>query len=490
MKLYNKVKINIGELYKRFWNSPTLTTWASFLTRSLSLVIVLPLVLTRMNTADIALWYLFSSVISLQLLVDVGFSPTFSRVIAFAMGGLESENLKDLREIVNSDLKNNPSWKTVERICSTMWTIYRRLTLISFFSLIILGTWALSRPISLSSNPGFSWIAWIIILIVSTVTLLGNIYSSYLQGVNQIALLRRWETLTSLGAIVTSFIVLILNGSLLGLVAVQQGWRIVNILQNRWLARSVENGQYKSFVPKGKDKIVFNAIWPSAWRSGLGNFMSYGLIYISGIAYAQFGSSPGLASYLLGLRLIQMVSQFSRAPFYSKFPLLAKKRAEGKLKEQVQIAKKAMTRAHWVYVAGFTGLGLLGKPLLNLISSNVNFPNSLLWGMLGLAVFAERYGAMHLHLYSTTNHIVWHIANGVSGIIYILVTLLLFKSLGVYTFPMALFISYLSFYCWYSAKYSYDAFNIRFWRFEKSTMIIPLSVMLCYCISSLILEFL
>lgn len=464
-------------------------TGGSFLTRSLSLVLVLPLVLTRLDTADIALWYLFSTIIGLQMLVDVGFTPTFSRVIAFAMGGLAAEELKDLREVKDVSRQRPPDWDTVERICSTMWTVYSRLTLISFASLSIFGTWALVKPISLSLHSGSSWLAWAIILTVSIFSLLGNIYNSYLQGLNQIALLRRWEIIFSLGAILTSLIVLLLNGGLLGLVAANQGWRIVNILRNRWLSRLVENGQFRSFTYKGKDEVVLSAVWPSAWRSGLGVFMSYGLVQISALIYAQFGSASGVASYLLGLRLIQIVSQFSQAPFYSKLPLLARIRAAGKAKEQIQIVKKGMALSYWVYVIGFAGLGLLGKPLLNLISSNADFPDSMLWCLLGLAIFAERYGAMHIQLYSITNHIIWHIANGVSGSIYIVLTLVLFSHLGVYAFPVALLISYLCFYCWYSARHSYKAFCLEFWRFEKTVMLMPLIAILSYCFVSVILKY-
>ena len=48
------------------WNSPTLMTWGSFFSRALSLFIVLPLLLTRLRTEEIALWYLFITIISFQ----------------------------------------------------------------------------------------------------------------------------------------------------------------------------------------------------------------------------------------------------------------------------------------------------------------------------------------------------------------------------------------------------------------------------------------
>jgi O-antigen/teichoic acid export membrane protein len=470
----------VNNLFKQIWNSPTLMTWGSFATRSLSLIVVLPLVLNRLSTAEIALWYLFSTVIGLQLLADVGFSPTFSRVIAYGMGGLSTVKIKDLRNIKQSADLAEPNWQTIENICSTMRAIYFRLTVISIFLLSTIGTWAMLRPISRMSDTKFAWIAWGVILLASSFTLLGNSYSSYLQGVNQIALLRRWEILTSLGAIATSIIVLLAGGGLLGLVIANQTWLILNILRNRWLCSTIENGRFQNFTHKKIDPIVFRSVWPSAWRSGLGVFMSYGLVQLSGVIYAQFGTASGVASYLLALRLMQMVSQFSQAPFYSKLPLLAKLRSEGNLEQQMKVAQRGMTLAYWSYVVGFISLGLLSTPLLKLIGSNAEFVNPLLWGIMGLSMFAERYGAMHIQLYSTTNHIIWHIANGVSGIIYLLVSLSLFKQIGVYAFPLGTLVGYLGFYCWYSGIHSYRILGLKFWSFEKYILIPPLTCFLLF----------
>ena len=68
-------------------------TWSSYLTRSLSLLLVFPLILTRLDTADIALWYLFSTIIALQAQSDAVCSPTFERVLAYALGGAAPDQL-------------------------------------------------------------------------------------------------------------------------------------------------------------------------------------------------------------------------------------------------------------------------------------------------------------------------------------------------------------------------------------------------------------
>lgn len=463
-------------------------TWGSFLVRSLNLIVVLPLILTRFDTADIALWYLFAAVISLQFMMDLGFSPTFARVIAFGMGGMGAQGLKDLRDVKNVGACQEPDWQTVERICSTMRLVYSRVAVGGFALLSGLGTLALLKPVSLSSDPVESWLAWCLIVATSTFSLFGNAYSSYLQGLNEIAVLRRWEIVTSLGAIITSCVALLVGSGILGLVAANQFWVVVGMIRNRWLCRVVADGRFKRFTAAGRDEHVMRAVWPSAWRSGIGQFMTYGLIQLSAIFYAQSGNPSGVASYLLGLKLIQMLSQFSRAPFYSKLPVLAKLQAAGQVDRQVTLARRGMVLSYWVFALGFVVCGVFGSPLLKMLGSNAAFPDSLLWCLLGLAMFAERFGAMHIQLYSITNHIIWHTANGVSGLIYLLLTALLVPSLGVHAFPAALLASYLLFYCWFSAGYSYSTFGLKFWTFESRTMLPALVLVLVYCATSLIMS--
>jgi len=206
------------------------------------------------------------------------------------------------------------------------------------------------------------------------------------------------------------------------------------------------------------------------------------VVQASGLIYAQIGSITNIASFLLGLRILNNIRGFSQAPFYSKIPLLARLRAEGNIKRQISIARQGMILSYWIFVLGYISVGILATPLLKLIGSNADFVEPLLWACMGLGFFLERYGAMHIQLYSTTNHIILHIANGVSGVIYLVFSFLLLDFIDVYAFPVAIIISQLGFYTWYSARHSYKIFHIRFWSFEKYNMIIPLVLIILYSV--------
>ncbi|WP_319435001.1 hypothetical protein [Mycobacterium sp. RTGN5] len=461
-------------IVSRVWNSPTYTTWGSLLANSLSAVVVLPLVLTRFSAQEIVVWYLMATFLGLQHVVDIGFSPTFSRIITYLVGGLGIDELWRPSKSGSGILDR----EDLNRVYSTMSSIYLWLGLAWTLLLLVVGSLALQRPISHVQDSRSAWLAWGVILGVSYVSFWGEKYVSYLMGLNQVALLRRWDTMAALGAIVSSFLVLYLGGGLLELVIANQSWQVLKVVRNRWLARSAGGAMMREFTKTPFNRQIFDSVWPSAWRSGIGVFLSYGVIQSSGIIYAQVGSTASVASYLLGMRFMQILTQFATAPFYSKIPVYSRLYAEGKKEELLQIAQRGMRLSHWAFVVGFLGIEFVVQPLLKFIGSNAAFPSPLLWTLMGLAFFAERFGAMHIQLYSTTNKIIWHIANGVSGTIYLIVSLGLLKVIGVYAFPVGIIVGYYGFYSWYSAKHSYQEFGVRPVAYEKSCSMIPGAVLL------------
>ncbi|MBB2145903.1 hypothetical protein GM921_10425 [Pedobacter sp. LMG 31464] len=470
----------------RIWNSPTLMTWLSYSTKALALFGILPLVLNRFSSGDIVLWYLFSTIISLQSIADFGFRQTFSRIISYAFGGAKDiEIFKTDKVNKLSDHNEGPNKLLLNQIVSTMKSMYLWLTLIVFILMAIFGTWSMYHPITDASNITEAWWGWWLVLIVSVAGFYSKIYLNFLEGLNKIALVRRIETLTSIGAILTSILVLYLAPTLLNLVIVNQFWVIVVLLRDIYLCRTVDDGIYKHVAKKLPfDKHIFQKVWQPAWRSGISGFMSVGLTNLTGLIYAQIGNAHEVASYLLALRIINQIKEVSMAPFYSKLPVLAMLRVKENLKELIHVCKRGMFLSHMVFIIGFITVGFSANWLLTLIHSQVPFVNQKLWMLLGIAFFVHRFGAMHIQVYMSTNHIISHIADGVSGILYIISSLVLSQYIGIYAVPIGMLVGYLGFYAWYAAKYSYQSLQVNAWQFEKSTSALAVLILILYILIS------
>ena len=463
------------DLLRRLWHSPTATTWGSLTVRLSAVVLVLPVVLVRFEPADVALWQLFSTLFMLAMMLDFGLAPTFARLLAFARGGASVADMADMRRSAAIDTRATNPASTAAVMSALRW-LYPRLAIAATALLAVLGTLGLVRPVAQSADPHAAWAAWAMVLATTGVAMWGGAYAAALQGMDRIAAMRRWEVVTGLGQIVTSVVVLLLGGHLLALVAGYQAWAVVGALRNRWLLRNLYPGLFAQ-APAPHPEVM-KVMWPPAWRSGLGVLMCQGLIQASGLVYSQLAPAAEVAGYLLALRLIMTISQFCQAPFYSKLPRMAELQAAGRQSEQLKLAQRGMRLAYAVFVAGSLVVALLAGPLLQAIGSRTPFVSPAVWALLALAFFAERFGAMHLQLYSLTNHIVWHIANGVTGVAMIVIAVLAYRHLGELAFPTAMLVSYAGFYCVYSALLTRAAFKLRLLRFESRSAL-PAALLLC-----------
>lgn len=459
----------------RLWRSGTITTWASFLSRSVGTLLLLAIVLRKFTPADFNLWALFSIFLSLQTVADFGFGFTFVRALSAALAGANAPRmLLRGREDLGA---TPPNGMMVARIIGTMRAIYRRLALIYLAVLVSVGTYLMIRPISQSDSSG--WISWGIIMISGYVTLRSNYLIMLMQGLNEVALLRRWEAITSVAGTVVGCVALLLNGSLMILVISTQFWVVFAALRNFHICRKLLRDRFGlTGIPLARtDGEMVKTLWPSAWRTAIGAIMSLGLIQATGIFYAQIADPVVTASYLLCLRILQMLSAFSQAPFYSKLPLLTQWQAKGMREQLLALAAKGMRLSLWVYVGGFLTVGIICPLAIRFLESPMEFPSLRLWSILGLMFFIERYGAMHLNLYSTTGHIINHIVNGVTGILSFLYMIFLFPVLGIFTVPVGLLLGYISFYMWYPSKYTYKEYNLRFSVFDRKVAFFPLLAM-------------
>ncbi len=439
--------------------------------RLLGLGVMLPLALNRLPVEEANLWFLFSSVIAIQSLVDFGFSPTFTRFVAYCRSEQPLDRTQPI-SIHNFDAANHDT----PSVIATMRHIYNRLGLAAFLLAAIGGSLAVAGPVGQLAEPQVGWTAWAVVTVVGSIALRSGMYSTYMQGVEQIALYRRWEILIGTVSATVGCVVLLAGGGLFEIVVSTQIGTLINVWVNRKLSISVSSAEEWTGRPV-LDKSVMDAVWPAAWRSGAGVLISIGVVQGTGVMYAQLSSPAESAPYLLALRLIQTIRIFSNVPFYTRLPVLARLYAEGHRDRMVEIARAGMNRTNWMVLAGVLGVALFGEALMDVIDSQVAFVAVGIWGMLGLALLVERVGAMHLQLYSTTNHVVWHIANGISGAIMLIVIPLAYERLGILGFPLGILIGYAVFYVPYSMRLSYRAFQLRIREMDLSASVVPVMIL-------------
>jgi len=456
----------------RLWHSPTLNTWLSLAIRLGGLAILLPLVLTHLSAPEVLVWQMLSTITMIVLWVDFGFSPTFSRVIAFGRGGGTHADLAKAIGRENAPAKVDSSPLDLAAIFATQHRIYLAISLAAIAIAAVFGTATLLRPVANLPSPQSGWIAWCLTMLTSQLMLLNGANASVLTGFNKVAWLRRMEALFGACQIASTSVAVVLGGGLIAITATYAFWIVPIFLVNRHAVQLLYR-EAGGTAGKRFDPVVFRLIWPAAWRSGVGILMSVGIIQSSGLIYAQFAAPAAAASYLLLLRLMTALGPIAQAPFYSKLPLYAEMKGARRHAELLRAVMRGMTLAHWTFVVGALSILYIAFPLLHYLGSSVPTPSFPMMATLFLAFFVERYAAMHIQVYSLTHHIVWHIANGVTGTLMIVLFFAFLPLLGPVAMPAAMLASYAGFCAWYTSRLSLKSLETGRWTFERPTSLAP-----------------
>ena len=464
---------SLKALFFRLWDSPTFTTWGSITTRLLSSFIVLPMVLVKFSAPEVVVWQLFATMTTLLLLMDFGIAPTFTRLIAYASGGASIEDLQDMRRErkPSTNPASQANQETLEAVFATLRWLYVRVGLVLTVLLGIGGTLSLMHPMGQLPDARHAWLAWAVWASCSLAPVWGNAYGAALQGLNRISVLRRWEIVTSSCQIASSFLVLYLGGGLLALAISSSAWTVFNAYRTRAVLLR-EFPDLRRVRPQAQPGIN-RVLWPTVWRSGLGHLMSLGIMQSSGVIYSHLASAQDAAAYLLALRVMSILTGFSTTPYYSKLPKLGELYSRGALSEQLAMAKRGMFLSHWVFVGGAITVLLVVQFWLTSIGSKVSFVSDKVWILMSIAFLIERAGGMHMQLYSLTNHIVWHIANGITGVVMIGMALLLYPRLGLESFPIAMILAYCLCYTPYAVFLASRHYKFNVAAFEKHASALP-----------------
>ena len=126
-----------GALLERLNQSTVVWSWLYNALRLALAVILLPLVLRKLPTPELGMYYLLMSQVALVPLVDFGFGPTIGRFVSYAMGGAETIQAQGLAQPGRS---RAPNYQLVWELLSASRILYRYLTLVLFLVLGTVGT--------------------------------------------------------------------------------------------------------------------------------------------------------------------------------------------------------------------------------------------------------------------------------------------------------------------------------------------------------------
>ena len=390
---------------KYFKNSTTLTTWYSRFPLILNVFFILPLILSLFDVEDVALYYLLSSFVRFQDIADFGFNFTYSRYYSYAYAGASSVLNKDIA--VKKTKNKKPNYKLISGLFKKNKYDYLIISLIFFFTI---GSYASYQLQEFFERDSFV-ITWLFFLVSLVFKIRYKYVESFIIGVQDIARLRLISGHIACFQVATLFVVLYITKDILAGIWVNTFFFWVIILRNYFLAKKICHekkinlNDFKEISSDVRKELIKVSI-----KSGLGNVTTTGFYTTSGFILTPILSDYELAILLFSNKIIDIIRDFSRAPFYSKLPELNSIFIKNKTK-LLKVSKNYIFRSDLVYFIGVTGFLVMGNFLLDIIDGDFTQIPEEYWIFISLTFFLERIGSISIQLYSVSNKVKNHIIN-------------------------------------------------------------------------------
>lgn len=425
------------------WDSPVLMTWGSLAVRLGGVAVVWPLALRTFSAPEVVIWQVFATLTALVVAADFGLGPVLMRFAAARGGVLPGEGERG---------GDDDPVARLRRLAYVGERLYGRLMWCAAAAVLAPVTAVVYRRVG-ELEPELvagAWLGWAAAAAAFLILLRAGGRSALLQGAGQVARVRRTEMVIGGVGVAATAAGLVLFGGLASVslimlaVAVTQAacWR-------RWLRRELGGAE-----GGGDTGPLMRAVWKGAWRSGAGLVCSAGVAHAASLMVAAFAGSVEAAAYLIGWRLLSVASQFSQAPFYGRLPEFGGLAAAGKTGELLAQVRRAMAMSLGLFVVGALVLNAAGPWLLEAAGADVVWPSRTMWAVMGLALFLERYGAMHLQLHTLGHDVRWHIAGGGTALVSVGVMVACMGSCGLLAVPMGMLAGQVLFYCPYAVSLS------------------------------------
>ena len=345
-------------IYQRLVNSAVYWSWVFNFLRLASGLLLLPLVLHKLSTADLGMYYVLLSLAALSQLVDFGFGETIGRFVTYAMGGAREIQAQGLPLPGNS---NTPNYTLLWELLAATRLIYRYLTLAVFVIVGIWGTYMVELRIHETSSVLITRLAWAATLAGTLFDIYANWWCVYLRSLNEVQTAARISVLVMVVRLAVAAGLLCAGAGLLSL-------PIAAVLSDglqRWLARSRCLALLNNQPPP--DKIDVKRIFKTIWPNTCGRRFVFQQLSDRECQHRHLpvGLWPGgQCQYGLSLQLMNIAATMAAVWVNVKRPLLGQYLARHDLASVRQILWPRLWLQNLTFLVLATGVVLCGSLLL------------------------------------------------------------------------------------------------------------------------------
>ena len=397
-------------------------------------IVVLPVALNRLQGVELALWMLFSTLISLALLSDSGLSPTLLRAAAYFRNGVHELPLSfnsQYGEKRPSSGSGEPNWGGIHTLIATTGRIYGFIALGTLLILGIGGSASVWNLMELSDHNSSFWLAFSVLVVWSCIQVQIARWYGILQGLGRVAQARRIDAVFTVLRIVFFSMVLWFGGGLLGYACVGL---VIVVLNLFFMRRAV-----MASIPRREpgvmytyDHQLFLRIWPATWRLGLINMGAFLIYYGSSLIIAQLRDPELIASFLFVIRVVLIMRQIANAPLVTYLPAVIGSLARSDILTYRALTARIVVMSISLFLLESVVLLLIGNRALELLGAETRLISTSLLLVFLFAYLMELHLSIHTALYISTNHVPFVLPALISGTLIVILGYLLLGSYGLW----------------------------------------------------------
>lgn len=427
-------------------------------------IVLLPLMLNRLDSNSMALWYVFAAIQNLIFLLDLGFGPSITRNVAYAFAGSKSIATNSVNVVEGDNSKPN-----TELLSSLYHTSKKFYLIVSLIGILILCSAGLIYIISIiPDNRSYYLFCYLFFCIA----VIANIYFSHLPSF-----------MKGIGAITEQYkcyIVARIIYIVVGLVLLLTGYGLISVciaMLASGLSLGITTFFYLKHYLKKKGLIInkvkasnaiFKTMGPNVAKEALiaiSNFISSNILTF--ICTSAYGLDVE-AQYGLTLQILNLLATLCLTYFTMVQPRISACQATGS-KDRIKVLFfKSYSFFFLWYLIGFAVIFFFARPCLDLVESNTDLLNNTGLILFAISVFVEKNVQLYCSYISTKNTLPYTIPFIINAITIILFDFLFAMVIKIDISLLAL-VSIASFACynlWRWRLYLYKEFD-TFFMFHK-----------------------
>ena len=202
-----------GAILKWLRHSTVAWSWVANGLRVAIGVFLLPLVLHKLSTEELGMYYVLLSLVALAPVIDFGFSPTIVRFVSYAMGGAETIQPQGFARATTA----SPNRQLLSQLFFTTRSLYRYMAVVALVLVGAWGTYMVELRVHETPFPTVTRVAWAITLVATVFDIYSNWAVIFLRGMNEVLVSVQISVLASVVKFVVAAGLLLGGGGLMSL---------------------------------------------------------------------------------------------------------------------------------------------------------------------------------------------------------------------------------------------------------------------------------